>query len=119
MEAGCERRLPDDVVVENQVARRRDHASDRVEADRRQSVKKFSPGAGDRRRDHEPEFVDDACGQQRLRNRDAGVDADVVSGSVLQVSYEVDQPTVDRTRVGPLGVEWCGCRYVLRDRVDE
>ena len=89
------------------------------EADRRQPVEKFPAAAGDRRRDHQPEFVDEACGQQRLRDRDAGVDADVASGSVLQVSDEVDQPTVDRTRVGPLGVERCGCRDVLRDRVDE
>ena len=41
----------DDAVVENQEARRRDHAPDRGEADRRQPVEKFSPDAGDRRRD--------------------------------------------------------------------
>jgi hypothetical protein len=70
MEVGCERRLPADAVIENQVARRRDHASDRGEADRRQPVKKSSPDAGDRRRDREPDLVDDACGQQCLRDRE-------------------------------------------------
>jgi hypothetical protein len=118
MEVDCQRRLLDDAVVENQEARRRDHASDRREADRRQPVEKFPPGAGDRRRDHEPEFVDDAGAQQCLCDRDAGVDADVASGSALQVSHEVDQPTLDRTGVGPLVLERCGGRDVLRDRVD-
>ena len=39
----------------------------------------------------EPELVDDAGGKQRLRDRDAGVDADVPAGLLLEIPDELDQ----------------------------
>ena len=50
---------------------------------------------------HELELFHDAGGEQRLCDRMLPSDIDVAAGSVVQVSYEVDDVAVDRTRVGP------------------
>lgn len=41
------------------------------------------------------------------------MDADFAAGAILQISHEVDQPSVDRTRFGPLGAERRG--YLILD----
>jgi hypothetical protein len=56
--------------------------------------------AGDGLRDHEPELVHDAGGEQGLGDRDAAVDADVATRAALQVVHEVHQGALDRGRVG-------------------
>ena len=47
------------------------------------------------------------------------MDADLTSGLILQIPDELDQSTVDHSCVGPLPLERCGGRDVLRDPVDE
>jgi hypothetical protein len=54
-----------------------------------------------------------------LGDRDAGVDANVTTGRVLEVLHELDQPAFDRCRVGPLPPQRCGRCDVLCDVVDE
>src|SRR5580704_13267307 len=106
--------LPDEAVVDKQIAAGRGGASDRFELNRRQPVEQSSSATSDHRRDHEPELVDDVCGKQRLGHRDAGVDSDVASRPDFQITDEFDQAAVDRSRVGPLRLERCGCRDELR-----
>src|SRR6478735_12493022 len=87
--------------------------------DRWQAVEESSSVTGDPRRDDELELVDDVGREQRLGDGDAGVDADVASGSILEVPDEFDQPAIDRRRIGPLPVERRRRRDVLGDSVDE
>src|SRR5262249_12150360 len=70
---------PRDAVVGKQVAGRRPDAVEQFETNRWQSVQEPSPGAGDRRCDGEPQLVDGVRCEQRLGDRDAGVDADVTA----------------------------------------
>ena len=70
----------------------------------------FRTAAGDLRCYHEAELVDDVCGKQCLGHRDTGVDSDVAAGLDLQVLDEFDQIAVDRSRICPFQLEWCGCR---------
>ena len=100
-----DRRLRNDAVIHEQFPSWRRRASDRFEPLGRQSVKEPTSRAGNRRSDHQLEFVDDACGQQRLSDRDAGVDADVAAGLVLQLTDELDQTALDDTRIRPFPVE--------------
>ena len=67
----------------------------------------------------EPEFVNHVGSEQRLRDRDAGVDADVASGLLLEIPNEFDQLAVDHRRIGPVLVKGRRCRDILRDPVDE
>src|SRR5580700_6863504 len=111
--------LTNNAIVDEQIASRRDLASDRFELNRWQAVEEPSSAAGDPRRYHEPQFVDDADGEQRLRDRDTRVDADIASALLLEISNEVDQPAVEHRRTGPISVKGRRCRDVLRDPVDE
>ena len=79
-------------IVDEQRAGRRDLASDQFELDRWQAVEESSSAADDLRRDHEPEFVDDVGGEQRLRDRDACVDADIASALLLEIPNESTSP---------------------------
>ena len=110
---------PDEAVIDEQIAGRRGRASDRFEPKGRQPVEESSSAAGDPRRDHEPEFIHDVCGEQRLGDRNTGVNADIASRPILQVPHEFNQPAVDHARIGPLPVERRRCHDVLRDAVDE
>lgn len=75
-----------------------------------------SAAAGDHRPDHDLEFVDDVGGEQRLRDRDASVDADIASALLLEISNEFDQPAVDHRRLGPIPVKGHRRRDILRNR---
>src|SRR5204862_4173513 len=77
--------LANNAVVDEQIASRRGLASDRFELNRWQAVEESSAAAGDRRRYHEPEFVDNIGGEQCLRDRDTCVDADVASALLLEI----------------------------------
>jgi hypothetical protein len=92
---------------------------DGLEPDGRQALEEALPAPGDRRRDDEPEYVDDAGGKERPSDRDAGVDADVVALLTLQVPHEIDQAAVDRARVCPVALERRRRCDVLGDCVDE
>src|SRR5205814_1478446 len=83
------------------------------------AVEESSSAAGDPRRYHEPEFVDIAGGEQRLRDRDACVDADIASTLLLEIPNEFDQPALERRGIGPISVKGRRCRDILRDPVDE
>jgi hypothetical protein len=96
-----EGRLTNDAVVHEQFPSWRRRAWINFEPLALQSIKEPPPRAGNRRSDHQLEFVDDACGQQRLSHRDAGVDADVTAGLVLTV--------VCRSPFGRIG---CGANLV-------
>src|SRR5215213_4719595 len=111
--------LATDAIVDEQRASRRGLASDRFELDRWQAVEESSSAAGDPRRYHEPEFIDDIGSEQRLRDRDAGVDADVAPALLLEIPDELDQPAIDHRRLGPVPVKGRRRRDVLRDPVDE
>ena len=87
------------------MASRRDIAPDRFELNRRQAVEEPPSAAGDPRRYHEPEFVGNASGEQRLRDRDACVDADIAPGLLLEIPGEFGQPAVEHRRAGPVPVE--------------
>jgi hypothetical protein len=52
-----------------------------------------------------------------LGDRDAGVDANVTAGRILEVVHELDQPAFDRCRVVPVPPQRCGSCDVLRDVV--
>ena len=60
--------------------------------------------AGDLRGDHEPELVDNAGSEQRLRDGDAGVDANVASRLLLESPNEFNQAALEHRRVGPIAV---------------
>ena len=75
--------------------------------------------AGDPRRYHEPEFVDNVGSEQRPRDRDTCVDADIASALLLEISNAFDHPAVEYRRVHPISVEGRRCRDILRDPVDE
>src|SRR5215217_9259298 len=62
--------LTNKAIVDEQIASRRGLAPNQFQPDRRQPVEESSSAACDARSDHEPEFVDKAAGQQRLRDRD-------------------------------------------------
>jgi hypothetical protein len=85
----------DHAVVDEKVANRRGSSADRLEPDGRQPFEQPLPACGDRRRDDEPELIDDASSKQRPSDRDAAVNADVAAGPTLQPPHEVDQPAVD------------------------
>src|SRR5580693_8938250 len=91
----------------------------RFELNRWQAVEESSSAAGDPRRYHEPEFVDNAGGEQRLRDRDTCVDADIASALLLEIPGEFGQLAVEHRRVGPVPVKGRRRRDVLRDPVDE
>ena len=55
--------------------------------------------AGDPRSDHEPEFVDNVAGEQRLRHRDARMDADVASALLPELPNNFDQVTVEQAAI--------------------
>lgn len=97
-----DRRLTNDAVIHEQFPSWRRGASDVLDPLGRQSVKEPTSRAGNRRSDHQLEFVDDACGQQRLSDRDAGVDADIAAGLVLQLTDELDQTALDDTCIRPI-----------------
>src|SRR5439155_15180137 len=84
--------LTHNAIVDEQIASRRDLASDRFELNRWQAVEESSSVAGDPRRYHEPKFVGNAGGEQRLRDRDTCVDADIASALLLEIPNEFDQP---------------------------
>src|SRR6202044_2376299 len=113
------RDLTNNAIVDEQIASRRDLASDRFELYRWQAVEEPSSAAGDPRRYHEPELVDNAGGEQRLRDRDTCVDADIASALLPEIPDEFDQPAVGHRRIGPISVEGRRCRDILRDPVDE
>ncbi|MGW5365247.1 hypothetical protein [Actinopolymorpha pittospori] len=77
------------------------------------------PASDDRRRDDEPEFVDDVGSKQRSGDRDAPVDADIAARPGLQVPHEIDQLSVDHARVGSLAFERRRGCDVLGNGVDE
>src|SRR3984957_11544659 len=112
-------RLTNKAIVGEQIAGRRELASDRFELNRRQAVEEPSSAAGDPRRYHQPEFVDDAASEQRLRHRDTCVDADVASALLPEIPDGFDQPAAERRRIGPVPVKGRRCRDMLRDPVDE
>ena len=68
---------------------------DRFELNRWQAVEESSSAAGDPRSYHEPEFVDLVGGNQRLRDRDTCVDADIAAALLLEIPNEFDQPAVE------------------------
>ena len=107
---------PRDAIVGKQVTPGRRRATERFEANRRQSVQEPSPTASDRRCDDEPYFVDDVRCEQRLGDRDAGVDANVTAGRILEVLHELDQPAFDRCRIDPIrrGTGRGECRSIAR-----
>ena len=88
-------RLANHAVVHEKVAAGCGSAADRLEPDGRQSVEQSLPASDDRRRDDEPELVDDVCSKQCLSDRNAAVDADIAPWLTLQVTHESDQPAVD------------------------
>ena len=104
---------PRDSIIGKQVTPGRRRATERFEANRRQSVQEPSPTASDRRCDDESYFVDGVRCEQRLGDRDAGVDANVTAGRILEVLHELDQPAFDRCRTVPLPPQRCGRCDVL------
>ena len=84
-----------------------------------QAIEESSSAAGDPRRYHEPEFVDNVGGEQCLRDRDTCVDADIASALLLEIPNEFDQPAVEHRRIGPISVKGRRCCDILRDLVDE
>src|SRR6202044_775921 len=113
------RDLTNNAIVDEQIASRRDLASDRFELNRWQAVEEPSSAAGDPRRYHELEFVDNVGGKQRLRDRDTCVDADIASVLLLEIPNEFDQRAVEHRRIGPISIKGRRCRDILRDPVDE
>ena len=105
-----------DAIVGKQVTTGRRHATEQFEANRRQSVQEPSPTASDHRCDGEPYFVDGVRCEQRLGDRDAGVDANVTAGGILEVLHELDQPAFDGFRVVPVPSQRCGSCDVLLGR---
>lgn len=85
----------DNAIVGEQMASRRHLAADRFQPDRWQSVEESSSAARDPRGYHEPEFVDHVGGEQRLRDRDTCVDADIASALRLEIPNEFDQPAIE------------------------
>ena len=84
-----------------------------------ESVEEPSSAPGDPWRYHELQFVDNAGGEQRLRDRDTCVDADIASALLLEIPDEFGQPAVEHRRIGPISVKGRRCRDILRDPVDE
>ena len=82
LEAG-EDPLTNNAIVDEQIAGRLDLASDQFELNRWQAVEESSSAADDHRPDHEPEFVDNVGGEQRLHDRDTSVGPDVAAGLLL------------------------------------
>src|SRR3954449_12528504 len=98
-----------DAVVDEQRASGRERAADGFELDGWQAVEQSSSAAGDARRDHEPELVDNVGGEQRLRDRDARVDADIASGLLLEIPNEFGEPAFEHRRIGPILVKGRRC----------
>ena len=53
------------------------------------------------RTDRQLQLVDEARGQERLRQLDAAVDADVTAGASLEVTHDVNYRTGHRLRITP------------------
>jgi hypothetical protein len=83
-------------------------ASDRSELNRWQAVEESSSAAGDHRPYREPEFVDNVGGEQRLRDRDTCVDADIASALLLEIPNEFDQPPSIAVVVVAVAGSTCG-----------
>src|ERR1700730_13038979 len=111
--------LTNSAIVDEPVAGGGGLASDRFELNRWQAVEESSSAAGDPRRYHEPEFVDNVGGEQCLGDRDTCVDADIASALLLEIPNEFDQPAVEHRRIGPISIKGRRCRDILRYPVDE
>src|SRR4051794_32954186 len=92
---------------------------DRFEPLWRKPVEESTSLAGDRWSDHQFQFVDHACSQQRLSDRDAGVDADVAARLVAQLADELDESALDDMAVRPFAVQRSRGHHELGDAVDE
>ena len=105
--------LTANAIVGEQITGRRELASDRFERNQWQADEQLSSAADDPRGYHEPQFVDNTGGEQRLRDGDTRVDAYIASCLLLEIPNEFDQRPVDRRRIGPIPVKRRRCRDIL------